>query len=322
MSNPADRILAAHPQAGPAWYRGLARVAGAVLALPGVRQARPLALRVHAATTPAVHVTVRRGPRVEPVAPPTRLTVLAANLWHDWPRHQRWPQRLESFAALAESVDADILLLQEVARTPMLHADRLLAERLGMAMASTRANGDLDAIGFEEGPAILSRFPFGDIHVRRLTQGHNLLVRRVGLAAHVDTPLGTLLVVSAHLGLVQRHNAAQIRRLRSWVGAVSTGSPAVIGGDFNAPEQRAEMTATSAQWTDTFRSLHPHGEAPTHTRPAHRRGPRHRRLDYVFLAQPPGRAWEILEAAHLDAPDGPHSDHRAVLTRIAPPVTR
>ena len=133
--------------------------------------------------------------------------MLSANLWHDWPRHQRWPERLEAFAQLAEAVDADILLLQEVARTPTLKADLWLAERLGLAMASARANGDVEAIGFEEGPAILSRFPLGDVHLRQLSHGHNPLARRVALAAHVETPFGRLLVVSVHLGLVQRHNA-------------------------------------------------------------------------------------------------------------------
>ena len=253
MSTPADRLLEAHPQAGPAWYLAVSRVVGRALTLPGLRSWLPPARRVHAVAQAAGWVTVQREPRASHPADVRQLTVLSSNLWHDWPRHRRWPERLEAFAQLAEAVDADIVLLQEVARTPALKADLWLAERLGFAMAFTRANGDVGAIGFEEGPAILSRFQLGDVHLRQLSHGHNPLTRRVALAAHAETPFGRLLVVSVHLGLVQRHNSAQIRRLRSWVTDVSEGDAAVIGGDFNAPEHRPEIIETREKWTDAFR---------------------------------------------------------------------
>ena len=323
MSSTADRLLTAHPQAGPAWYRAVARVVGTVMTLPGLRRGRPLARRAYAVTRAAGPAGLQREPLAgAPRAAATELTVLCANLWHDWPRYQRWPDRVASFARLAESVDADVLLLQEVARTPALAADRWLADRLGFALASTRANGDLEAIGFEEGPAILSRFAIGDVHLRQLTHGHNPIVRRVALAACLETPFGPLHVVSAHLGLLQRHNADQIRRLRAWVTDVSGGAAVVVGGDFNATEHRAEMVETRRTWTDTYRHLHPHGTVATHTRRTRdRRGWLHRRLDYVFLQQPERARWVVLECAHVDAPGGPHSDHRAVLVRIAPPAT-
>ncbi len=247
--------------------------------------------------------------------------MISANLWHDWPRQQRWPERLEAVAQLAEAEDADILLLQEVARTPTLKADLWLAERLGLALAYARANGDVEAIGFEEGPAVLSRVPLGDVHLRQLSHGHNPLARRVALGVHAETPYGRLLLVSVHLGLLQRHNAGQIRRLRSWVADVSAGEAAVIGGDFNAPEHRPEIAQTRGAWTDTFRHAHPHAEAVTHTRAAPWGGLLHRRLDYVFVQQPVTGHWRVLDSRHLDAPGGPHSDHRAVLARLLPDTT-
>jgi endonuclease/exonuclease/phosphatase family metal-dependent hydrolase len=249
-----------------------------------------------------------------------QLTVLSANLWHDWPRHRRWSERLEAFAQLAETVEADVLLLQEVARTPGLRADGWLAERLGFAMTFARANGDLGAIGFEEGPAILSRFALADVHLHQLSHGHNPLARRVALAAHAETPFGRLLVVSTHLGLIQRHNAGQIRRLRSWVAEVSAGSTAIIGGDFNAPEHRTEIAQTRRTWTDTFSHVHPHAKGITHTRRLLWGRPLHRRLDYIFIQQPTSNNWDVVESSHLDAPGGPHSDHRAVLARLGPPT--
>ncbi|MGZ4755230.1 MAG: endonuclease/exonuclease/phosphatase family protein [Acidimicrobiia bacterium] len=320
MSSAVDRFIEAHPQAGPAWYRALARVAGRALTVPGLRRWRPLARRVHAVTKATGRITVLNEPPVSDRPEAQCITVLSANLWHDWPRQQRWPERLEAFAQLAEAVDADILLLQEVARTPTLGADLWLAERLGLSMSYARANGAVEAIGFEEGPAVLSRFPLGEVHLRQLSHGRNPLARRVALAAHVETPSGRLLVVSVHLGLVQRHNAGQIQRLRSWVADVSEGEAAVIGGDFNAPEHGSEIIETRREWTDTFRDQHPHADATTHTRPR-RRGGLRRRLDYIFVQQPPGAPWQVLECGHLDAPGGPHSDHRAVLARIAPTTT-
>jgi endonuclease/exonuclease/phosphatase family metal-dependent hydrolase len=105
------------------------------------------------------------------------------------------------------------------------------------------------------------------------------------------------------------------------VAAAAAGQPAVIGGDYNAPEQRAEIRSAQRAWLDTFRHLHPDADGTTHEIfwPWGRLLRRHR-LDYIFFqagAAPP-REWRVLETRHLDAPGGPHSDHRAVLTQLAP----
>jgi endonuclease/exonuclease/phosphatase family metal-dependent hydrolase len=320
MATLADRLLEARPDAGRAWYHVVAWLAGALLAVPGLERLRPVSRRVGAVTRDAGRVTVVSEPsrHTSHVGP---LTVVSANLWHDWPRQQQWPERLEAFADLVEAEDADVILVQEVARTPTLQADVWLAERLGMAMAYARANGDEDAIGFEEGVAILSRYPLVDVHLRQLSHGRNPFVRRVALGGHVNTPYGLLLVVSAHLGLVRRHNAGQIRRLRTWVRDVSRGEAAVIGGDFNAPEQRREIENTCWTWTDTFRAARPHDDATTHTKLQSRGRLLRRRLDYIFVQQSTTARWSVLESSHLDAPAGPHSDHRAVLTRLLPVET-
>jgi endonuclease/exonuclease/phosphatase family metal-dependent hydrolase len=319
VPGPAGRFLEVHPGAAATWYPTLARTVGAVLSVPGLNWALPVARRVHAVAQPAGRATVVSQPRTS-VAPHRRcFTVLSANLWCDWPRQRRWPQRLEAVARLAEAEDVDLLFLQEVARTPALPADVWLSERLGMAMAYARANGDVNAIGFEEGSAILSRHPLLEIHLAQLSRGHNPLVRRVALGADVRTPDGTVLAVSAHLGLLHRHNARQIRALRAWVAHVSGGRVAVVGGDFNAVETRAEIIETQRTWTDTFRTAHPHDDAATHASVApwgRWRSPR--RLDYIFVQQPHVTRWHVSDARHVDAPGGPHSDHRAVLARLLP----
>ena len=319
MSAPVERLLEAHPDVAAAWYPVLARAAGRALSVPGLDRWSPLARRVHAVAQPAGWTTVVDEPRRSPPTAVEQLTVLSANLWHDWPRQHRWTKRLEAVAQLVEAEGVDLLLLQEVARTPELKADLWLADRLGLSLAYARANGATDAIGFEEGVAVLSRFPIAEIHLRQLGRTRNPLTRRVALAAELATPLGRLLAVTVHLGLLRHRNAQQLRALRAWVAQLSAGAVAVVGGDFNATEGRAEIELTRRTWTDTFRHAHPHADASTYASAAPwRRWSSPRRLDYVFVQQPPTLHWRVLGAGHVDAPGGPHSDHRAVLARLLP----
>lgn len=291
-----------------------------VFAWPGLRLLRPLARRAFAVAEPAGRLRLKPQPARPPPAAADHLTFLSTNLWHDWPRGRRWPERLEAVATLAEAESADVILLQEVARTQALPADTWLARRLGMACAYSRANGHADAIGFEEGLAVLSRFPLAAPRLQQLGPGTNPFVRRLALAIEVATPVGDLLAVSVHLALRRGHNALQLAQLRTWVAQAAGERPAVIGGDYNAPEHRAEIRSTQRAWLDTFRHLHPEADGTTHEIfwPWGRLLRRHR-LDYIFFQAGRGAGqWRVLETRHLDAPGGPHSDHRAVLTRLAP----
>ena len=247
------------------------------------------------------------------------LTVLSANLWHDWPRHRRQRERLEQFARLIERESVDIALLQEVSRHRELHADQWLAERLGMAYAYARANGHQDAIGFEEGVAVFSCFPLRHAALHHLGSGRTPFSRRLALGASLDTPFGPLDVFSVHLGLLPWQNVDQVNQLLAWVGTPADRTlPAFIGGDFNAGENSSQVSQAQQQWLDLFRHHNPDQDGTTHEL----RGPAgiplsRRRLDYLFLAQNEHQ-WQVLDAHHLDAPGGPHSDHLAVLARLLP----
>lgn len=245
-------------------------------------------------------------------------TVLSANLWHDWPRFKDLEKRLDAFASLVEFEKADLILLQEVARTPFLKSDEWLAKRLGMAYVYSRANGS-EKIGFEEGLGVYSRFPLKRLpYIRQMTQPHNPFSRRLALGVEVDTPCGEILAFSVHLGLMRRQNAKQLRELHGWVNELTVGRSAIVAGDFNAPENTHQIKHIRSFWLDTFREIHDHPHAPTHEI----RWPwggaflRHR-LDYIFL-QPGEPAWRVLDVQHIDSRTGPHSDHRAVLARLAP----
>lgn len=269
-------------------------------------------------TEPAGRVSLQSEPYPVPAEECRVYTVLSANLWHDWPRFKDLEKRLEAFAKLAESERADLILLQEVARTASFHADAWLAERLNMAYVYSRANGS-QRIGFEEGLGVFSRFPLKRLpYIRQMSQAHNPFSRRVALGVEVDTPCGEILAFSAHLGLMRKQNAKQVHQLHRWVSEITSGRSAIIAGDFNAPEHTHQIRHIRSYWQDTFREIHEHGHGATHEI----RWPwggaflRHR-LDYIFL-QPGEPAWQVLDVQHVDAPGGPHSDHRAVLARLAP----
>lgn len=272
---------------------------------------------------PAGHVSLQSEPYPTPadVGECAEYTVLSANLWHDWPRFKGLEKRLEAFAELVEAERADLILLQEVARTATFKADEWLADRLNMAYVYSRANGS-EKLGFEEGLGVYSRFPLKRLpYIRQMSQAHNPFSRRLALGVEVDTPCGEILAFSAHLGLMRKQNAKQLREIHAWVHELTSGRSAIIAGDFNAPEHSHQIKHIRSYWQDTFREIHEHGHGPgavTHEI----RWPwggvflRHR-LDYIFL-QPGKPAWRVLDVQHLNAPGGPHSDHRAVLARLAP----
>jgi endonuclease/exonuclease/phosphatase family metal-dependent hydrolase len=285
-----------------------------------LRPMRPALSRLLAVTEPAGRLWFQATPaRLLPIEQ-RALTIVSANLWHDWPRHRELSNRLESFATLVEATQADIVLLQEVSRTTRLRVDEWLSNRWQMAHAYARANGHETGIGFEEGLAIFSRFPLIRPHLLQLGPGNHAFVRRLALGAAIQTPFGQFLAISVHLGLRRRQNAAQLTHLQAWVSALTGAQPALIGGDFNSWEHAPQIARAQAAWIDTFRRLHPYADATTHEiRWPWGKTLRRHRLDYVFL-QPGPLHWNILEARHVDASDGPHSDHRAVLVRLAPAV--
>ena len=306
----------AQPAGGASYFVKLLRRVHRVLRLPIIRLLSPVIDQTLSVVEPNGRETsggssIRASYRRDDV-----ITVLSANLWHDWPRHRRLLQRLEAFARLVEAEEVDILLLQEVARTPDVRTDQWLAERLNMAYVYSRANGHHKGIGFEEGLAVFSRFPLKAPRLRHLEPSFKPFVHRLVLGAEVETPQAELPVFSVHLSLLPSHNAAQVQLLQDWVPSVVGNRPALIGGDFNVNEHAAQIAHMQQTWLDVYRHVHPKTDGTTHELRLFSRGrARRRRLDYIFFF-PGDHRWRVVEARHLDAPDGPHSDHKAVLARI------
>ena len=317
MKHISEIYLDPHPGVSLLAYPRLRKAAQKFLRLPILHRLLPIARKVRDVAEPSGRLHLHARP-ISTDSPQSKvLTVLSANLWHDFPRYRRFMDRLEAFAHLAEAQAADVLLLQEVSRTSGFQVDAWLVDRLGMTAIYSRANGHSSAIGFEEGLAVLSRFPLHSPRLRQLSLSRNPFVRRLALGAEVQSPWGSLLAFSVHLGLIPRQNNAQICQLQRWVAQVSGGKTALVGGDFNAHETSRRIQQTRSGWLDTFRQLYPYADGTTHELRWPWGALLHKyRLDYIFL-QPGNTRWQVLETQHLQVPDFPHSDHRAVLTRLA-----
>jgi endonuclease/exonuclease/phosphatase family metal-dependent hydrolase len=193
------------------------------------------------------------------------------------------------------ALDADVVGLQE-ASTGRRRGDvtarlaRTLGYRYVRAPAAIRPLGSehlrravASILGFTEGPGLMSRFPIARWTAHDLPAcGRPLDVRTV-LLAELETPAGPLAAVSAHTSGDACHARAVAELVRAHAGSM----PAVVMGDFNAPESSPAIRFLTQEtgWLDAFRHTNPTAagftdgqdvQAPWATA--------HQRIDYVFLA--------------------------------------
>ena len=229
---------------------------------------------------------------------------------------------LDRFATAVESLDADVLALQEVdrnqARSAGADLTALAAEAMGAiehrfvaALSGVPGATWMAAVGDEQpdaaayGVALLSRYPVHSWQVVRLApapvkmpmlfSGSRLpeLVRdepRVAVAAVVDAPQGPLTVVSTHLTFLGWWSRRQLKKLHQSLAACVR--PLVLMGDLNMGMDQAEhLTGMDALVS-----------VPTF--PAH--APREQ-LDHILASD--GLSRRVLDGrAHAL----PLSDHRAL----------
>ena len=186
------------------------------------------------------------------------LRILSLNVLHGFPRFEHLSQRLDRIADEVRRQDVDVVCLQEVPWTLRLgSAAEYLAERTGLNHLYLRANGSRWALLFEEGEAILSRYPLRDVMFAELEPRAGFFEHRVVLGATAVTPLGDVRVFVTHLTNGRPEvNRAQASALMALVGATGQG-PAVVAGDFNATEDSPQIKAITSAWVDTYRAAHP-----------------------------------------------------------------
>lgn len=215
------------------------------------------------------------------------LRVMSLNVLHGFPRFQRLSERLDLIAEEIRSQDADIVCLQEVPWTRRLGSGAsYLAQQTGLNHLYLRANGNRWTILFEEGEAILSRFPLDDVTITELQPRPGFFEHRVVLGATASTLWGDVRVFVTHLAHDDlKVNRAQTESLMAFVGESGEGL-AIVAGDFNATEDSPQIQAITGRWVDTHRAANSADEGLTCCIDNLSSGPGEpleERIDYVFL---------------------------------------
>jgi endonuclease/exonuclease/phosphatase family metal-dependent hydrolase len=202
-------------------------------------------------------------------------------------------RRLAMVIEELRGLDPDVLALQESPITSR-HGD--VAARIGRALGLYRVHARatervfpvrflgrllVGALGFVEGPAILSRFPITASAVHDLPRCRRWLDPRVALRADVATPAGTLAVFSTHTS----RDDCQTRRVAELARGHPGGHPAVVMGDLNTGETAPVLGAFLEHgFVDAFRATNPTAAGPTVWQRIDAPAPTvFRRVDYVFL---------------------------------------
>jgi endonuclease/exonuclease/phosphatase family metal-dependent hydrolase len=227
---------------------------------------------------------------------------------------QRQPS-LERVAAFMDSLDVDIIFLQEVDRHTRRSGDAdqaaILAGLTGRHVVFGRS---MDFDGGEYGNAILSRWPVRTWRVVPLPApdspepGAAAAEPRSLLYVTVEAPGGALHLLNTHLdhreASLARH--AQALELMDWVAASLPPQVYVIfGGDLNARPDAPEVRALAARFSDVWPAC---GSGDGYT---FRSDVPDRRIDYIMLAG--------LHCTAARVPDRQLSDHRPVVVDVAMP---
>jgi endonuclease/exonuclease/phosphatase family metal-dependent hydrolase len=235
---------------------------------------------------------------------PAALRVVTFNLLHGGPSSgllgddQHLDERLGLVTRELSDLAPDVVGLQESSITRGRHVAARLAGALGLHWAHASATRRVSGIGlldslivwamnFEEGPAVLSRWPIVETEVFDLPRCAKFYDPRVVLRVAVDTPQGRLQVYSTHLS----HDPCQARRLGEIVRAHPGPLPGLVMGDFNAAESNDWMQALVREGglVDAYRTANPGGTGPTVWQRPNAPDPTvSRRVDYIFVV--PGTA--------------------------------
>lgn len=231
---------------------------------------------------------------------PGPLRVLSMNVLHGRPDFENFTQRMDIIADEILARDVDIVLLQEMPWVPdMGEAAASLAERCGYNYLYLRSNGNRWAIFFEEGSAILSRFPLNNASYSELQPQAALFEHRIVLHATAVTPWGDIDLFVTHLTDGEEEtNQAQAASLQSFVDA-ERSAPAIVSGDFNAQEDTTQIISLAAEWIDAYATANAQDPGLTcciddlHADPSEAL---EKRIDYVFLVPHPSATLNLQSA--------------------------
>jgi endonuclease/exonuclease/phosphatase family metal-dependent hydrolase len=233
-----------------------------------------------------------------------------------------------------ERLDADVIGLQEASQG-WRRGDvaRRFAKALGFQYAFEGATqrlfgggilGFLSAtvLGFDEGPAVVSRWPIMVTHTWDVDHC-DIFYRRVLVCADVCTPWGPLRACSTHLSGSECQAASVDARLRE----NAADMPIVLMGDLNATEDSPALSLLRGRggFVDTFRAANPGLAGYTDDQEMDvERATATERVDYVLVSgRTPLTDRVLASRLVLDKPvfdeDGDvlwPSDHYAVMSEV------
>lgn len=246
------------------------------------------------------------------------LRLVTFNLLHGgpWSSFTGDDQDLESRLAMTiaelRALQPDLVALQESAVTRRRgDVAARIADALGLAHVHARATervfgprllGRLivGALGFVEGPAILSRFPITSTEIFDLPRCQRRFDPRVALRAEVRTPAGPLAVFSTHT----TRDDCQTRRVAE-LALAEDGRVTIVMGDLNTGETAPALAVFRDHgFVDLFRAANPAAPGLTVWQRIDASVPTvGRRVDYVFLRPGGGLAADVVSSrVVLNAP--------------------
>jgi endonuclease/exonuclease/phosphatase family metal-dependent hydrolase len=242
------------------------------------------------------------------------ITVISSNLRHDWPRQRNLMDRMVSFARLVEAEKPDILLLQEMVRKPGMLLDEWLSVRLGMTCVYAREGGHIES-GFEEGLAVMSRYPLGEPVLKDLSLSRRNLIHNLALSVPVQTPCGRVKAVSTRLDLRKAENLRKIYHLSDWVSEIMDQDTVLVGGGFKTGQVDPAIRKLRNDWVEIACS----NGSPVGV--AHNAGQgdikSHTSNDHMFLKESRTR-WQVIESRMLEYGGDPGSAGFVLFTVLAP----
>jgi endonuclease/exonuclease/phosphatase family metal-dependent hydrolase len=255
--------------------------------------------------------------------------------WSEWTgEDQQLERRFQMVATELQRLQPDVVALQEASvGSKRGNVAARLAARLGFEYVHVRATDRVfpiralgwvatRAIGFAEGPAILSRYPIVASETFDLPRCRRWYDPRVLLAATIRTPGGDMHVYSTHTS----RDDCQLARIGEIVTSRRNGVPSFVMGDFNTADGMEAMEKLLAGgFIDVFRIANPSAIGATVWQPVDAPAARAtRRVDFILAL--PGRehgvrvldSRVVLDTPARDVAGGTiwPSDHYGVLATV------
>jgi endonuclease/exonuclease/phosphatase family metal-dependent hydrolase len=172
---------------------------------------------------------------------PDRLRIVDFNVLHGIPGFEGQEARYQDTLAAFRLLAPDIIVLQEVWDT-LAHGNmaRRLGEALHLNHVYARANGSRQLLGFEEGSAILSRFPILDARRLLLAPRTPWWECRIALVTRID--LGERRLTVAGLHCHDQNEAVATSQAHSLLTRLDRDAIVIVAGDFNAASESPAVT--------------------------------------------------------------------------------